>query len=59
MLAAGMSEEDILKTFLARTPLARMGEPDDIAKAVVFLASQLSDYMTGSIIIIDGGFLLS
>jgi NAD(P)-dependent dehydrogenase (short-subunit alcohol dehydrogenase family) len=37
----------------------RMGEPDDIAKVVLFLASSASDYMTGSLIVVDGGYLLS
>jgi 2-dehydro-3-deoxy-D-gluconate 5-dehydrogenase len=36
-----------------------MGEPDDIGKVVLFLASAASDYMTGSLVVVDGGFLLS
>jgi NAD(P)-dependent dehydrogenase (short-subunit alcohol dehydrogenase family) len=44
---------------MARIPLGRMGEPDDIAKVVLFLASSASDYMTGSLIVVDGGYLLS
>jgi 2-dehydro-3-deoxy-D-gluconate 5-dehydrogenase len=39
--------------------MGRMGEPDDIGRAVLFLASELSSYMTGSQIIVDGGRLLS
>ena len=37
----------------------RMGVPDDIAKVVLFLASAASDYMTGSLLLADGGYLLS
>jgi len=36
-----------------------MGEPDDIARAALFLASAASDYMTGSTLLVDGGYLLS
>lgn len=40
---------------LAQTPLGRLGEPDDIAKAVLFLASDMSTYISGTDIMIDGG----
>lgn len=39
-------------------PMGRMGVPDDIGKAVLFLASEMSSYMTGSQIVVDGGYLL-
>jgi len=39
-------------------PLARMGLPEDIANAVVFLASEKSGYITGQVIIVDGGWTL-
>lgn len=51
--------EAILKKFLEKIPMKRMGEPDDIGKAALFLASNFSSYMTGSQIVIDGGVLLS
>jgi NAD(P)-dependent dehydrogenase (short-subunit alcohol dehydrogenase family) len=47
----------MVQAFAARIPLRRMGVPDDIAKVALFLASSASDYMTGSIVVVDGGFL--
>ncbi len=44
-----------LKETNARTPLARIGEPDEIAGAAVFLASRAGAFMTGQSIVIDGG----
>ncbi len=46
---------ETLKAFNARTPLQRIGEPDEIAGAAVFLAAQAGAYMTGQTIVIDGG----
>jgi len=51
--------EGILRKFLEKIPMKRMGEPDDIGKVALFLASDLSSYMTGSQIVVDGGVLLS
>ncbi|MFN0063652.1 MAG: SDR family NAD(P)-dependent oxidoreductase [Myxococcaceae bacterium] len=59
MGAGKVSAEEISKAFIARIPLKRMGEPDDIAKAVLFLASPMSDYVTGVNLVVDGGYLLS
>ncbi|HYV38512.1 MAG TPA: SDR family oxidoreductase [Gemmataceae bacterium] len=39
-------------------PMKRLGQPDDIAKAVVFLASPDSAYLTGQVITVDGGLSL-
>jgi NAD(P)-dependent dehydrogenase (short-subunit alcohol dehydrogenase family) len=50
---------ETLKAFNARTPLARIGEPDEIAGAAVFLASRAGAYMTGQTIVIDGGQTIS
>jgi len=40
-----------------RTPMARWGQPDDIALPAVFMASAASDFMTGQVVYVDGGFL--
>lgn len=48
----------MIEQFLAGIPLRRMGEPDDIAKVALFLASPASDYMTGELVVVDGGALL-
>jgi 3-oxoacyl-[acyl-carrier protein] reductase len=41
--------------FLARIPLGRLGTPRDVANLALFLASSLSDYITGQVICVDGG----
>lgn len=50
--------EDAKKQTIALIPMARMGMPEDIANAVVFLASDKSNYITGQTIIIDGGWTI-
>lgn len=55
----GVSYDDFVNQFIAKVPLGRFGEPDDIATAALFLASDASSYMTGSMIVVDGGVLLS
>lgn len=56
---AGVDMAKMLEGFLAKIPMHRMGEPDDIGKVALFLASDLSSYMTGTQIVVDGGVLLS
>lgn len=46
---------DILKRSLSGTPLARIGEPEEIAGAAVYLASKAGSYMTGQMMVVDGG----
>jgi len=53
----GVSEE-VRKQMTANIPLAHMGKPEDIAGAVVFLASDQSSYITGQTIVVDGGWVL-
>ncbi|MEK7625756.1 MAG: SDR family NAD(P)-dependent oxidoreductase [Patescibacteria group bacterium] len=57
-LPPGIDMKAITDAFLAKIPMHRMGEPDEIGKVALFLASDLSSYMTGSQIVVDGGALL-
>ncbi|CEG22449.1 3-oxoacyl-[acyl-carrier-protein] reductase FabG [Planococcus massiliensis] len=50
--------EDIQKTMLAQIPLGRFGKPEEVAKAVLFLASDDSSYMTGQTLHLDGGMVM-
>ena len=45
--------------FMNRVPLRRMGKSDDVGRVVLFLASAAADYMTGSVVVVDGGRLLT
>ncbi|MFJ5791362.1 3-oxoacyl-[acyl-carrier-protein] reductase [Lysinibacillus sp. NPDC097162] len=50
--------EDLKQGMLTQIPLAKLGQPEDIAKAVVFLASDDANYMTGQTLHIDGGMVM-
>ena len=54
---AAMTEETKNNT-LKLIPLSRIGQPEDIAKACLFFASNLSDYVTGQVLTVDGGWTL-
>ena len=47
------------KIFMSKIPMHRFGDADEIAKVALFLASDMSSYMTGEQIVVDGGVLLS
>jgi NAD(P)-dependent dehydrogenase (short-subunit alcohol dehydrogenase family) len=62
----GMAKEvyklrfDLVKTgleFRSRLPLRRLGDPDEVARIALVLASEMSSYMTGALVAVDGGFL--
>ncbi len=56
--AAGTSEGEFKQIAVSRTPLGRVGQPDDIAKVAVFLASDDSAWMTGEVLPVGGGVRL-
>lgn len=56
MTAAMLADEALTTPFMSRVPLARVGTPHDIAGAVLFLSSPAASYITGSTLVVDGGF---
>ncbi len=52
-MTAGLPE-DLRKAMLAGIALGRLGKPEDVAGAVLFLASELSGYITGQVLVVDG-----
>jgi glucose 1-dehydrogenase len=55
---AAWSEPEAMENLLKLIPYGRIGQPQDIANAVLFLASDLSDYITGTTLVADGGMML-
>ena len=53
-----ISDEQQLQHYVGSNPLRRVGEPQDLAGAAVFLASDASSYVTGEFLVVDGGFLI-
>lgn len=51
-----LEDEKIKKAIISKIPLKRIGKPSDLSGVVVFLASKASDYITGQVIFVDGGF---
>ena len=54
--AVRANNPELVKTFLDHTPLGRAGKPEDMVGPAIFLASDLSAYVTGSIVMADGGY---
>jgi 3-oxoacyl-[acyl-carrier protein] reductase len=47
--------EDVTKGMLDQTPLGRLGDPEDVARAVRFLCSDAASFITGEVLLVDGG----
>ena len=54
--SAMLEDEKVKKALISKIPLGRIGQPSDVSGTVVFLASKASDYITGQVIFVDGGF---
>jgi NAD(P)-dependent dehydrogenase (short-subunit alcohol dehydrogenase family) len=52
----GMEDAEMAKAWLADTPMRRVGQPEEIGSVALFLASDASSLMTGSIVLADGGY---
>ena len=58
MTAQSINPRDMEKYFIDPTPMQRIGEPEELQGAAVYLASDASSFMTGNILTIDGGFTI-
>ncbi len=56
MTEARRSDPEVREVTIGRIPLGRYGVPDDVAKGVLYLASDDADFVTGSELVIDGGW---
>lgn len=57
MVSASQIPEEAMKAMLAAVPLKRIGKPEEVSAAVVFLASEEASYVTGATLYVDGGWL--
>lgn len=57
MTDATRNDPERSKRFLSRIPLGRFGEPEELVGPTLFLASDMSSYMTGATVVVDGGYL--
>lgn len=56
MTAGGIARPDWDRTWTALTPMARYGEPEEVATCALFLCAPASSYVTGSVLVVDGGY---
>lgn len=56
LIAENTSNEKWMAYMNMRTPMRRLANPNDVAGSIIFLASHMSDYITGTSIVVDGGF---
>ncbi|MGH7271552.1 MAG: glucose 1-dehydrogenase [Polyangiaceae bacterium] len=58
LASAILKNDDLLKSVISRTPLGRYGEPDEIAGAALYLASDAASFLTGHTLVVDGGLTI-
>jgi NAD(P)-dependent dehydrogenase (short-subunit alcohol dehydrogenase family) len=49
-------DQAFFKNFLKRIPIGRLGEPEDFIGTLIYLSSKASDFMTGAVLCVDGGY---
>jgi NAD(P)-dependent dehydrogenase (short-subunit alcohol dehydrogenase family) len=59
MIAALLKDEEVRDRLIAKSPLGRLGTPEDVASLAVFLASDESCYCTGGLYRVEGGMLVA
>lgn len=57
MTAGTRAKPEMLNYFMGRTPMRRFGDPSELVGPVLFLASEMSSFVTGAVLAVDGGFL--
>jgi NAD(P)-dependent dehydrogenase (short-subunit alcohol dehydrogenase family) len=53
------ADQEQMEWFKSRSPLGRLGETSEVAKTIAYLASDDSSYVTGQVMLVDGGFAKS
>jgi NAD(P)-dependent dehydrogenase (short-subunit alcohol dehydrogenase family) len=59
LTAGSLGDPTRRQMLMSHIPLGRVAQPNDIAGAAVFLCSEAADYVTGTILYVDGGWLIS
>ena len=57
MISSAQMTEEMMKQLMAGVPIGRVGKPEEVSAAVVFLASEEASYVTGATLFVDGGWL--
>jgi NAD(P)-dependent dehydrogenase (short-subunit alcohol dehydrogenase family) len=47
---------EMLRSFAGAHPIGRIGQPEEVAESIVFLASPASSFITGTVLLVDGGY---
>ena len=57
-MGGNLNDVEQMDTIIAHVPLGRPGRPEDVAAAVLFLCSEMSDYITGQVLRVNGGLYI-